>query len=161
MGREYEQIHLRKQRRGCSCRTLIPALLYLTVSHLETVKCSRVSWRGWSHDLDLANQHVASSPATVIGLGLGEWPIMLQGGVSVLKFWKQGALFLLGACGSWRPSSPIKAAHLRVTPVSRAQKSGEMTAADFIEHQVTALQEAVYLWMSQVCTSVSPACQLV
>ena len=31
----------------------------------------RKSWRVWSHDLDLANQCVPSSLATVIGSGLG------------------------------------------------------------------------------------------
>ena len=42
------------------------------VSHpTQRVNSSQVSRRGWSHDLDLANQHVRSSLATVIGSGVG------------------------------------------------------------------------------------------
>ena len=51
------------------------------------VSSSHVSWRVWSHDLDLANRCVPSSLATVSGSGLGRWPIRAQGRAS---HWNQG-----------------------------------------------------------------------
>ena len=43
------------------------------------VKRSQVPWGVWSHDLDLSNWCVPSSLATVMGSGLGQWPIGAQG----------------------------------------------------------------------------------
>ena len=51
------------------------------------VSCSQVSWRAWSHDLDLSNQCVPSSLATVMGSGQGQWQIGAQGQNSR---WNQG-----------------------------------------------------------------------
>ena len=51
------------------------------------VRRSQVSWRVWSHDLDLSNRCVPSSLATVMGSGLGQWPIRAQGRDSL---WNQG-----------------------------------------------------------------------
>ena len=68
--------------------TLSPALgasHYLYPWH--RVSSLHVSWRVWSHDLDLTNRCVPSSLATVSGSGLGWWPIRAQGGAS---HWNQG-----------------------------------------------------------------------
>ena len=51
------------------------------------VRHSQGSWRVWSHDLDLSNRCVSSFLATVMGSGLGHWPIGAQGRDSR---WNQG-----------------------------------------------------------------------
>ena len=51
------------------------------------VRHSQVSWRVWSHNLDLSNLCVPSSLATMMGSGLEQWPIGTQGQDSC---WNQG-----------------------------------------------------------------------
>ena len=62
------------------------------------VRRSQVSWRVWSPDLDLSNRCVPSSLATVMGSGLGQWPIGAQGRDS---FWNQGEEELFCCWKGW------------------------------------------------------------
>ena len=65
---------------GHSDLILSPALGASNCLHpWHMVRPSQVSWRVWSHDLNLSNLCVPSSLATVIGSGLGQWPIGIQG----------------------------------------------------------------------------------
>ena len=71
------------------------------------VRRSQVSWRVWSQDLNLSNQCVPSSLATVMGSGLGQWPIGAQGPDSC---WNQGEEEL-SCCwkgwGQWGQSTAV------------------------------------------------------
>ena len=65
---------------GHSDCILRPALGTLHCLHpWHMVRRSQGSWRVWSHDLDLSNRCVPSSLATLMGSGLGQWPIGAQG----------------------------------------------------------------------------------
>lgn len=126
----------------------------------------QVSERGWSRDLHLANEHVPSTLATMIGSRLREWPIRTQGWASCLTLGKRSSISVGSSCevrlawtgGSRRDISlwrlvkaklpkvcrfcKGRATCVRRTPASRAESSGEMISADVLKLPSAALANA-------------------
>lgn len=138
-----------------------------TVPHPDSERTvGKFPREGWSRDHHLANEHVPSTLATMIGSRLREWPIRTQAGLlldpgkrssisvgsscEVRLVWTGGSrrdisLWRLGKGQNYQKFVSFckgRATCVRRTPASRAESSGEMISADVLKLPSAALANA-------------------